>query len=156
VDDESRREGLSHSKNPTAPERFKGAMKIVLDTHVLIWWVSDSKRLTPAHRRALKTVSATSPAYVCDITLLEIATLVRRGRYRVDLPIEDWLTKASAPPLVERVALSPKIAAEVHYLPHAFHGDPADQVIVATARVLGAALLTADGNIIDSKLVRTI
>jgi PIN domain nuclease of toxin-antitoxin system len=131
-------------------------VRFVLDTHVLIWWISDSKQLSQRQRRALGTLNASSPGYVSDMSLLEVATLARRGRYRIDVPIEDWLAKATALPLIERVAISPKIASEVHYLPHTFHGDPADQVIVATARVLGATLLTVDEKIIDSNLVRTL
>ncbi len=128
-------------------------MKYVVDTHVLIWWIEGSKRLGASHKKILGKAGAGAPLYVSDISLLEIATLVRRGRYRIDLSIDDWLARATAAPLVERVAISPKIAAEVAYLPSTFHGDPADQLIVATARVLGATLLTADEKILEAGVV---
>lgn len=131
-------------------------MKALLDTHILIWWLSDLKKLNRAQKRVLSAAKAHAPLYVSDITLLEIATLVRNGRYRIDRPVEEWLAGATALPLVERVPISPKIAAEVAHLPSNFHGDPADQVIVATARVIGATLLTADSKIIDAGVVRTM
>ncbi len=131
-------------------------MKALLDTHILIWWLSDLKKLNRSQRRILSAAKTNAPLYVSDITLLEIATLVRNGRYRIDRPVEEWLAGATALPLVERVPISPKIAAEVAHLPSSFHGDPADQVIVATARVIGATLLTADSKIIDAGVVRTM
>jgi PIN domain nuclease of toxin-antitoxin system len=57
---------------------------------------------------------------------------------------------------VQRVRVSPAIAAEVAALPDSFHRDPADRLIVASARVLGATLLTQDAKIIDAKLVPTM
>ena len=53
---------------------------LLLDTHVLLWWLSDSRRLSRAQLSALKKVSADSPAHVCDISLWEIATLAELGR----------------------------------------------------------------------------
>jgi len=131
-------------------------VKLVADTHIFLWWIEDSKRLSAAQRKALRTVGPQTPLYLSDISLLEIVTLVRKGRYKIHLPMEAWLSKAVSPPLVERVAISPQIAAEVAHLPVAFHGDPTDQIIVATARCLGATLLTADEKIIESRIARTI
>ena len=62
----------------------------------------------------------------------------------------------SAPPLVRRIGISPAIAAEVAGLPDWFHRDPADRIIVATARIMGASLLTNDIGIRDADLVQTI
>jgi len=75
------------------------------------------------------------------------------NRIELGLPLRDWLEKAAAPPLVRRVGISPSIAAEVAALPESFHRDPADRIIVASARVLGATLLTWDRAIVESKLV---
>ena len=91
-----------------------------------------------------------------DITLWEIATLVSLGRIHLHLPLQEWLEKATVPPLVQRVPITPAIAAEVAQLPDSFHRDPADRIIVSSARVLGATLLTQDDRIIESGLVPTI
>ena len=78
------------------------------------------------------------------------------GRIRLLIPLREWLDKAVAPPLVQRYGISPAIAAELAALPASFHRDPADRVLVATARVLGVRLLTQDRRIIDAALVDTV
>ena len=78
------------------------------------------------------------------------------GRIRLSIPLREWLELAVAPPLVRRQGVSPAIAAEVASLPDSFHRDPADRILVATARVLGATLLTQDRRIIDAALTDTL
>lgn len=128
----------------------------VLDTHILLWWFEDGHRLSALQRRVLEEASADNPLGVCNITLWEIATLHRLGRIALDRPLRDWLADATAPPLVQRHALSPRIAAEVTALPEDFPRDPADRMIAATARVRGEPLVTSDEAIIESGAVETI
>jgi PIN domain nuclease of toxin-antitoxin system len=130
-------------------------VKFVLDTHVLLWWFEQAS-LSNAHRRTIRKASAAHPLWVSDITLWEIAMLVELGRIRLRLPLREWLDRATAAPLVMRHGISPAVAAEVASFPHTFHRDPADRIIVATARVLGATLLTADQRIAKSQLVPTL
>jgi PIN domain nuclease of toxin-antitoxin system len=78
------------------------------------------------------------------------------GRIRINLPLRSWLEAAAALPIVECIRISPAIAAEVAALPATFHRDPADRIIVATARIHGATLLTSDERIIRSKIVPCI
>ena len=131
-------------------------MTALLDTHVLIWWLQGDGPLSPAQRRVLGAVDATSPLRVSDISLWEIATLHSLGRIQLTIPLRDWLAKAVAPPLVRLHGISPAIAAEVAALPDSFRRDPADGVLVATARVLGATLLTQDRRIVESGLAETL
>lgn len=131
-------------------------MTYVCDTHVLVWWTSDPSRLTPALRKALRSVEAESPLHVPDICLWEIATLVSLGRLRPRIPLREWLERATAPPLVRVVPIGPAVAAEVAALPATFHRDPGDRVIVSTARVLRMPLLTLDARIRDSGLVAVV
>lgn len=128
----------------------------LLDTHVLLWWLDDPGRLSLPQRRALAAAGPDSPLLVSDITLWEVATLQNLGRIRLTIPVRDWLEKASAPPLVRRQGISPAVAAEVAGLPDWFHRDPADRILVATARVLGATLLTQDRRIIEAGLTETM
>ena len=129
-------------------------MKPLLDTHILIHWMSGSVPLLKAHRQLIKAASEANPLWVSDITLWEVATLYNLGRVEFDLPLRDWLERATAPPLVRRLAITPAVAAEVAALPDTFHRDPADRIIVATARVNGATILTRDDRIRDSGLAR--
>jgi len=104
----------------------------------------------------VQAASGEEPLWVSDISLWEIATLVNLERIRLRLPLRDWLERAVAPPLVRRVSISPAVAADVAALPDSFHRDPADRIIVASARTTGATLLTQDRRIIGSKLVPTL
>ena len=131
-------------------------MKALLDTHVLIWWLNDRRRLSPAQQEVVGSVRSDEPLLVSDISLWEVATLHGLGRIRLALPLREWLDKAVAPPLVQRHGISPAIAAEVAALPDSFHRDPADRILVATARVLGATLLTQDRRIVDAALADTL
>ena len=131
-------------------------MTALLDTHVLLWWLQGDGPLSPGQRRTLGAADGDSPLRVSDISLWEVAMLHSLGRIQLKLPLRDWLEKAVAPPLVRRHGISPAIAAELAALPDWFHRDPADRVLVATARVLGATLLTQDRRILESALVPTI
>ena len=85
-----------------------------------------------------------------------MATLHRRGRIQLTMPLRAWLDKAVVPPLVRRHGISPAIAAELVTLPDSFHRDPADRILVATALVFGAPLMTQDRKIVDAPLVNTL
>lgn len=119
---------------------------IVLDTHIWIWWVHGDARLTSAQQAA---ISAHEPLGlgVSAISCWEVAKLVEYKRLVLPCPTREWLDQALAYPGIQLLALSPWIAAESTQLPGDFHKDPADQIIVATSRVLHTPLLTADEKI---------
>jgi PIN domain nuclease of toxin-antitoxin system len=120
---------------------------IVLDTHILIWWVNQSDRLRES---TLQRIEAESDAVAVNaISLWEIAKLVQGGRLQLSIPVEDWIEQALAYPKVVVVPLSPIIAVESTRLPQPFHKDPADELIVASARVLACPLITYDGKILN-------
>lgn len=131
-------------------------LKALLDTHVLIYWLNRDRRLTRRQRNVLNSGTVDEPLWVSDISLWEIATLVDLGRIELGRPVRDWFEAAVAPPLVRRVSISPAVAAEVAALPDTFHRDPGDRIIVASARVIGATVLTLDRRIIESGLVATV
>lgn len=132
------------------------ALNALLDTHVLLYWLDHSSELTEPQRAVVGAASEESPLLVSDISLWEIAALANLKRIRLRLPVRDWLEAAVAPPLVRRVPISPAVAAEVAALPDSFHRDPADRIIVASARTTGATLLTQDRRIIGAGLVATL
>jgi PIN domain nuclease of toxin-antitoxin system len=131
-------------------------VSVVLDTHVWWWWVTGEPGLSAAQKRALAKAGPDNPLRISDISLWEVATLASLGRLSITMPLRDWLEAAAAPPLVHRCEISPAVAAAVAALPDGFHRDPADRIIVATARVHQATLLTRDRRILDAKLVPTI
>ncbi len=131
-------------------------MKALLDTHILLWWFEGGQRLSNPQRKVIEEAHRQSPLWVSEISLWEIATLFQLGRIQLHLPFRDWLDQATAPPLVNRFGITPAVAAEVAGLPGSFHRDPADRILVATARVLRATLLTHDQRIIGSNLVPTL
>lgn len=133
-----------------------GAVTALLDTDVLIWWLNDRTRLSPDQQEVVASASARCPLLVSDISLWEIATLHAVGWIRLGIPIREWLDRAVAPPLMRRCGISPAIAAEMATLPDSFQRDPADRILVATARVLGATLLTQDRRIVAAALVDTL
>ena len=131
-------------------------MPTFLDTHAWVWWVTEDPRLPPKIAAGIQRTARSEGVWLSAISIWEVANLHERGRVRFDQPLRDWLEQATAPPLVTRMRISPSVAAEVAALPPSFHRDPADRIIVATARVLGADLLTNDTRIIESGVVPTI
>ncbi len=114
---------------------------IVLDTHAWLWWVSEPARLGKGARRALRdTARIGVPAICC----LEVATAAIRGRIVLDREPLDWMQEALALPRVELLPLSPAVAAKAATLPAGLPGDPADRLIVATALLEAAILVTKD------------
>jgi PIN domain nuclease of toxin-antitoxin system len=120
---------------------------IVLDTHILIWWVNQSDWLRAGTVERIETES--DAVAVSAISLWEIAKLVQGGRLQLSMPVEDWIEQALAYPKVVVVPLSPAIVVDSTRLPPPFHKDPADELIVASARVLACPLITYDGKILN-------
>ena len=126
----------------------------VLDTHAWIWWVDRDRRLAPGVLEYLDELPADRRPYLCEISLWELAMLVERRRLAIEMPLVEWLEAAAHPRTVRLVGITPAIASEVAALPDTLHRDPADRLIVATCRVLGARLLSRDRRILASRLVK--
>jgi PIN domain nuclease of toxin-antitoxin system len=131
-------------------------MIALLDTHIIVWWFERSTRLSRAQQRMLARTRDEHPLGVTDTSLWEIALLVEAGRVRLALPIDEWLARATAAPRVEVYPVTPAVAREAVALEATRGWDPADRIIVASARVLGVPLVTSDTRIIDSELASTI
>ena len=121
---------------------------ILLDTHIWIWWVHEDDRLPRCHADFIESHIADGLS-VSVVSCWETAKLVERGRLVLPKPIAAWIKEALAYPGVRLVGLTPEIAVEATRLPRPFHRDPADQLLVATARLLGTGLLTLDRLILD-------
>ena len=116
---------------------------IVLDTHIWIWWVHGDPQLPQSHHDYIQGHEAEGLG-VCAISCWEVAKLVERGRLGLPVPVGEWLAQALGYPGVRLLELSPSVSVESTQLPGAFHRDPADQIIVATARLYRCPLVTLD------------
>ncbi|MDP1822394.1 MAG: type II toxin-antitoxin system VapC family toxin [Archangium sp.] len=126
---------------------------VLLDTHVLLWMVGDQRRVS---RTGLRAIRAARKLLLADISFREVATLERAGRIQLDRDVSEWLDEAVTALALEVVAISPSIAARSTHIAQDFHGDPADQLIAATAIELDVPLVTADEQLRASPAVRTI
>jgi PIN domain nuclease of toxin-antitoxin system len=131
-------------------------LSFLLDTHVFIHAMRDIKRLSKKQRQAIARASPQSPLLLSTISFWEIANLVSLGRFKIDRPVPEWIdaTMAHYPALVV-TEITTVIAGEVAALADRMHRDPADRIIVATARIFGATLLTSDDAIVAAGVVRT-
>ncbi len=129
-------------------------MIAVADTHVVLWWYRDDPALPSWMASHLEAWQQRGERVgVSAISLWEIAKLAERGKIRLRATLEDFLEQLERDPLFEVVPLSVRVIAESTRLGPSFHRDPADQLIVATARVHGVRLLSVDERIQASGLV---
>lgn len=126
---------------------------IILDTHIWIWWVNESPRLTEKQKQIIKE-NQVNGLGISVISCWEIAKLVEKKRLVLSIPVEEWLEEASTYPGIKIINLSIPILVESTQLT-GFHNDPADQIIVATSKVKNSKLLTADNKILDYSGVET-
>lgn len=129
---------------------------IVLDTHVLVWWVSGSGRLSARAKRTIEQSARQTPLIVSAITVLEIVTAVRRGRLALGSPVEQWLADLRALPELHFEPVTAEIAQLAGNFDETVPGDPADRIIVATAQTLHAKLVTADERLAKSRHVAAV
>ena len=97
-----------------------------------------------AARKIIEQAAATGQLWVSAISTWEVAMLAAKGRVVFSLDVQTWMTQALEVPGLRLVPLSPEIGVASASLPGNFHGDPADRILVATARALTARLATAD------------
>lgn len=129
---------------------------MLLDTHIWIWWVNGDPQLRPEHLNAISSAQQTG-IEISIISCWEVAKLVENQRLVLSLPVRDWLNLALSFPGIRLLPLTLDILIESTQLPGTFHKDPADQIVVATARVHQLPLLTFDSKILaypDVTLVR--
>jgi PIN domain nuclease of toxin-antitoxin system len=129
---------------------------ILLDTHVWLWWASAPENLSDVAREVVESAMTKGKVHISSISVWEVAMLVTRGRLKLSLPVTEWVAKSEQLPFFKFVPLTNRIAITSVSLPGEFHNDPADRIIVATALLTGASLVTADDKIIRYGHVKTI
>jgi PIN domain nuclease of toxin-antitoxin system len=123
---------------------------LLLDTHVLVWSVEgDERRIGRRARGLLARAESAGAVVVSPVTLFEITALHVAGRLRLARPVERWIRETLETTGIRIAELSPPAAIDAGHIPRAALEDPADRLLVATARHLDAALMTSDARILE-------
>jgi PIN domain nuclease of toxin-antitoxin system len=129
---------------------------IVLDTHTLVWWASGDPLLSKKARTAIEREQPDGDIIVSSISAWEIAVLVERGKLVLSMDVGRWLSTVAQIDAVHFLPVDVEVATKSVNLPGDFHKDPADRMIVATARKLAVPLVTKDDKIRAYAHVKTI
>lgn len=122
-------------------------MKYILDTHTWIWWTMKPEKLSEKVLNLISDTKQYEELLLSAISPWEFCKLLEKKRLTISCNAEDWIEKALDVAYLKLVPLSPKIAYRSTTLPQPFHTDPADQIVVATAREENAILITLDRKI---------
>ena len=131
-------------------------MTALLDTHAWIWWATDDRRVSKRARATIERARRNDDLNLSAISIWEVAKKVEKGQLRLDQPLDDWLESALDQEGLQVLEVTRIVLVDSCRLPGTFHGDPADQIIVATARRRGATLVTADARIREYGHVKTL
>lgn len=123
-------------------------MKYLLDTHIWIWWHIAPNKLSARALSVIANSSDYDELLLSAISPWEFAKLIEKQRLVISCNPKSWIREALEMPRLRLVSLTPQISYSSTVLPQPFHGDPADQIIVATAREEQAVLITADRRIL--------
>ncbi|MCB1118820.1 MAG: type II toxin-antitoxin system VapC family toxin [Chlamydiia bacterium] len=124
-----------------------GQHKLLLDTHIWLWTVLKNPKLGTHYIDSLKPAVENHRLYVSPISVWEISMLVAKKRVELEMDCLDWVEKSLRKILL--TPFSPRIAVQSTRLPGLNHGDPADRILIATARELNAVLITHDQKLLE-------
>ena len=122
-------------------------MPVMLDTCTWLWYVTEDEKLSKKASKTIKKNQKDESLIVSIISCWEIAKLVEKGKLKLAFPVSDWINSATRAKGIVLQELTPEICIQSTELPGDFHGDPADQIIIATARLLRVPLITPDKKI---------
>jgi PIN domain nuclease of toxin-antitoxin system len=122
---------------------------LLLDTHIWFRYQITPAVLRPAAIKAIDEAAERGVVFVSAISVWELAMLERDGRLELDGGTGKWADEALSKPGISLLPLSPAIAVESVYLPAPMHKDPADRILVASARVERLTLVTSDKNVLN-------
>lgn len=129
---------------------------IVLDTHAWVWFVSNPELLSSKATAAIEDAVSEKRVFISSISAWEVALLVARGRLELTMEVSEWVARSESLPFFQFVPVNNTIAVKSVVLPGSLHADPADRVIIATARSLGAPIITKDKRLRTYPHIETI
>jgi PIN domain nuclease of toxin-antitoxin system len=129
---------------------------IVLDTHVWVWWLSNPEKLPLRARKVVADAVGDRAVYISCISAWEIALLASAGRLAFTMDAQDWIVRSEALPFIHFVPVDNAVAVRSVRLTEPFHKDPADRIIVATAMIMGAPVVSNDSKILKYPHVQSI
>ncbi len=121
---------------------------ILLDTHVLIWLTMEPARIGESTAEIIRGETIAQSVLFSPISTWEVSMLVDKRKLDLGSSMRVWVKRLLVMAGVNIASLTPEIAAEAGELLPPIHGDPADRIIIATARALGCPLITADRKIL--------
>lgn len=122
--------------------------RVLVDTHIWIWYLNGESTLSTRIKKLIDASAINHELHVSAITVWEIAMLASKKKITLNTSCQAWIDKSLSLPGVLLIPLSPEIAIESCYLPGEFHGDPADRMLVASARIENLCLISRDTKII--------
>jgi len=131
------------------------SMKYLLDTHTWVWWNMRPQNLSKQVIKLIENEDEYDELLLSAISPWEFSKLLEKGKIGISYKPEEWINAALEMPKLRFVHLTPMIAYRSTDLPKPFHDDPADQIIVATAREENATILTKDKRITNYQHVQT-
>ena len=130
---------------------------VVMDTHTLIWFVSNPEELSEKVRKVIdKEIKKNSEILVSSISVWEIYMLIKKGRLKLTMEVDNWLDRIEKLPFLRFIPVDNRIAARSVMLPSLSHEDPADRIIIATSLQYAAPLLTRDKRILNYPKVQAV
>jgi len=123
--------------------------KILLDTHIFIWMVTERKKIQEEIQQLINLASQEQRLYLSSISIWEIVMAFQKNRLKLTMPIRIWIEKAIVTSGIKIFPLTPEILIESCLLPGELHGDPADRMIIATTQIENAILITRDNLILS-------
>ena len=122
---------------------------VLLDTHYWVWQQFGVRQASsPSTWKLIDAAASAGRLLLSVISVWEVGLLDSKGRLELFTPCEQWVHEALATPGLTLVPLTPEIAVHSTRLPGNFHSDPADRIIAATVRIMGARLATCDRKMI--------
>ena len=129
-------------------------MKYLLDTHTWVWWNMRPQNLSRRVTKLIENTDGYDELLLSAISPWEFSKLLEKGKIGISCKPEEWINTALEMPKLKFVHLTPMIAYRSTVLPKPFHDDPADQIIVATARLYRCPLMTLDDRILKYPYVK--
>ncbi len=122
----------------------------LVDTHIWLWYAQGNlSRLTEISAARLTELDRDGRLYLSVMSAWELGLLTAKGRIHLGRPCADWVSAFLKHTRYRIIELDIGAALEANSLPGAFHADPVDRLLVATARIRDLTLITEDRGILD-------